>query len=567
MFSAVAGRLFYLHILEKEKSRQIIAESRHRFDEAKARRGNIYDADGHVLACSQAVWDIGVDPVAVDVRDRSKLPYLALILNKSEEELESKIGWFAKRDKNSRRWVKLAGSVDESVFKAVNKLEVKGVYGTRRFRREYPMGGTGAHVVGFMNKADASVMGVELTMDYYLKGSSGWSVKEVAGNRREMRQYRVRDIEGQDGLSVQLTLDSSVQRFVEQRMDEVMEQLQPESVSVVVTEVDTGAIVAMGSRPGFDPNNFWDYDLEKVLRNRAVSDVYEPGSTFKIITAAGYLNDGIGDRDTIFDCATRSVFHRNRKVVLPTDTTPRGKLKLHEVIKKSSNRGSALAGLKLGETRFYEYCKAFGIGERTGVELNGEEKGIFRTTNAWDHYTLSRLAIGYGVGVTPLQMHAAMSVIANDGVLMKPYVVRRAFDVAGTYILDFEQQSGKSVVSKEVAREIRDCLIEAVSLSGTGSRARLGNIQVAGKTGTSRKLLSDGYSEERHVGSFSGFFPASNPEYVITVVVNDPQNTPSTYGGRVAAPTFRAIAEYIVATRGVSEAKGRNVLAMKGGAQ
>ena len=210
-----------------------------------------------------------------------------------------------------------------------------------------------------------------------------------------------------------------------------------------------------------------------------------------------------------------------------------------------------LAGLKLGERRFFDYCQAFGIGQTTGIELNGEEQGIFRNLTDWDHYTLSRLSIGYGVGVTPLQMHMAMSVVANEGKWVAPHLVDQALDSDMRPVMVFEKPEPRQVVSVETANEIRDCLIEAVSLGGTGRRATLRNVQIAGKTGTSRKLLTDGYSEDRHVGSFSGFFPAARPEIVITVVVNDPRNASSTYGGVVAAPAFRAIADYIVSSRGI----------------
>jgi len=291
--------------------------------------------------------------------------------------------------------------------------------------------------------------------------------------------------------------------------------------------------------------------LDRDLRNRAISEVYEPGSTFKIITAAGFINDHVGGRDTLFDCATRSVHHRNRKVVLPTDTRPRGVLAFHEVIKKSSNRGTALAGLELGEERFYDYCRAFGFGQETGIELNGEETGILHKPENWDHYTLSRVSIGYGVGVTPIQMHTAMSVVANDGLWVAPHLVRSVQSQDFEPLVEFQVPEANRVISEQTSKEMRSLLVEAVSLSGTGSRATLDHIQIAGKTGTSRILLSDGYSKDRHVGSFSGFFPANQPEYVITVVVNDPQNTHSTYGGSVAAPTFKRIAEYIVSTRGL----------------
>ena len=562
MFASVSIRLFYLHVVDQDQARRVITENRYRFQEIAPRRGVILDSNGAVLASSKPSWDIGVDPMAVDVRDSEKLPYLAMVLNTTEAELKKEFGWNDQTEgKRSRsRWVKLAGEVDESVFKAVEKLDIHGVYGNRYYTRYYPSGSDAAHVVGFVNKAHAPVMGVERTLDFYLKGSPGWRVREVNGSRNEIRQFRVRDVDAQNGYNVQLTLDSGIQRVVETELDRIFADLEPESATVIVSESRTGSILAMGSRPTFDPNHFWDFDLDVDLRNRAISDIYEPGSTFKIITAAGFLNEGLGDRDTVFDCATRSVFFRNRKVILPTDTHARGKLPFHEIIKKSSNRGSALAGLKLGENRFYDYCQAFGIGQPTGIELNGEEQGIFRKLSDWDHYTLSRLSIGYGVGVTPLQMHMAMCVVANEGKWIAPHIVNQALDADMRPVMVFQKPEPRQVVSRETALEIRDCLIEAVSLGGTGNRARLRNIQIAGKTGTSRKLLTDGYSEERHVGSFTGFFPATDPEYVITVVVNDPRNTPSTYGGVVAAPAFRAIAEYIVSSRGIQPANPNSKL-------
>ena len=563
LFSVITARLFYLHVVNQDQARQIIAESRYRFQKIKPRRGVILDRDGNVLASSKPVWDIGVDPMMVDIRDREKLGYLAMILNQDESLLVEKFGWSPdlRNHKSRSRWVKLAESVDESVYKAVNRLEVKGVYGNRYFSRYYPAEKDAAHVVGFINKAETPVMGIERTLDFYLEGSPGWRIREINGSRKEIRHFRVREVDARNGYHVELTLDSGIQQFVEDELDWIYENLQPQSASIIVSECKSGAVLAMGSRPHFDPNEFWDYDLDRDFRNRAISDVYEPGSTFKIITAAGFMNDRLGDRSTKFDCATRSVYHRNRRVVLPTDTRQRGVLEFHEIIKKSSNRGTALAGFKLGENRFFDYCQAFGFGEKTGIELSGEETGILHPLDKWDHYTLSRVTIGYGVGVTPIQMHTAMSVVANDGHWYAPHVVSRVMDDEFSPVVKFEIPEPKRVISKNTARDIRDCLVEAVSLSGTGSKATLRNIQIAGKTGTSRVLLDDGYSEERHVGSFSGFFPAEQPEYIITVVVNDPQQTVSTYGGSVAAPSFKNIAEYIVSTKGISPVRsGKELL-------
>ncbi len=341
MFAAVSGRLFYLHVLDQDQARRVISENRYRFQEIQARRGVILDSNGAVLASSKPAWDIGVDPMTVDVREKSKLPYLAMVLNTTTDVLEEKFGWNDQSEGNLKRtrWVKLAGEVDESVFKAVAKLDLKGVYGNRYYTRYYPTGSDAAHVVGFVNKAHTPVMGIERTLDFYLKGSPGWRVREVNGSRHEIRQFRVRDVDAQNGYNVQLTIDSGIQQVVEAELDRIFADLEPESATIIVTENRTGRVLAMGSRPTFDPNHFWDYDLKNDLRNRAISDIYEPGSTFKIITAAGFLNEGLGDRDTVFDCATRSVYFRNRKVVLPTDTHPRGKLPFTRLSKNRATGG------------------------------------------------------------------------------------------------------------------------------------------------------------------------------------------------------------------------------------
>jgi cell division protein FtsI/penicillin-binding protein 2 len=501
--------------------------------------------------------------MVADVRDRSKLAYLSLILHVPVSELEQKFGWSksSENPKNRSRWIELAHGVDESVEVAASKLAIKGLYSNRRYARYYPCGKDAAHVIGFLNKEDSPVMGIERTLDFYLSGSAGWRVREVNGSRKEIRQFRIRDVEPQHGYHVVLTLDAQIQRIVEEEIERVHQTLAPESVSMVVTQSSTGAVLAMASRPTFDPNAFWEADFENDLRNRVVSDLIEPGSTFKIVTTSAFLNEGLGNLESRFDCSTSSVMHRNRKVRLPSDTHPRKELALHEVIQKSSNRGTALVGMQLGENKLFEYACAFGFGQRTGVELNGEAKGILHPLDRWDHYTLSRVAIGYSVGVTPLQVHNAMSVIANEGRWVAPFLVEKVLDARMQSVLDFEKASDRQVIAPKTAESVKQCLIEAVSLEGTGSRARLKNIQVAGKTGTSRKLVAEGYLEDRHIGSFSGFFPADAPEYTITVVVNDPRQAKSTYGGSVAAPSFRTIAEKIVALKGLPTQAGKDLMA------
>ncbi len=554
LFGGISARLFYLHVVNRENALQTIEKHRTSFVVQKGRRGEIVDAKGNVLASSRSHWVLGLDPLRIDARDKSLIPQMASLLGMQVDSLDARFDWgamYSGRIRDDVKWRKIKDDVDDSTYQAVMALGIKGVYGYEQSERYYPAGGLASHVIGFVNKEGTPVMGVERTLDFYLRDTSGWRIGEINGTRREIRQLRSRDYPGQDGFTVELTIDINVQRIVEEELDMIWDSHQPESATVIVSNPHTGAILAMANRPGFDPNAFWKYDLDKDLRNRAISDVYEPGSTFKILAASAFVNERLGDRHTRFDCSLTRFPWRNRMITLPTDDKHWEELELREVLIKSSNRGAALAGLSLGERRLFDYCRSFGFGSRTGIELSGEEPGLLRELKDWDTYTASRVSIGYGIGVTPLQIHNAMCVIANGGTRVTPWIVRKVADVEGRSVIEFGKDHRERIISEYAAREIRECLNEVVSDEGTGRRAILEGVSAGGKTGTSRKLIDGEYDTRRHLASFSGFFPGDNPELVVTVMVNDPRNTPSTYGGRVAAPAFRNVAQKVAAYYGI----------------
>jgi cell division protein FtsI/penicillin-binding protein 2 len=394
---------------------------------------------------------------------------------------------------------------------------------------------------------------MERAFDYYLRGQDGWRETERDGHRRELAQFREREVEPTNGLNVELTIDQMVQHIVESEIDRLADEYAPKSISIIVSAPATGAILAMANYPSFDPNEFFNtkkYPIDS-QRNRALTDLIEPGSTFKIVPAAAALNERIVEPRDMFQTGVAKVSYHGRMLSLPGDHHTYDSLSMHDIVVKSSNRGAAHLGLMLGEKRLHDYAASFGFGEKTGCVLGGEVSGTLHPVNVWDSLTITRMPMGHAISATPLQVHGAMSVIANKGILMEPVLTKRIFDSEGQEIVRFEPKAKRRVVSSEVAATIAGMLQDVVGVDGTARRASIENYAVAGKTGTTQKIVNGQYSRSHHVASFSGFFPANNPSLVITVIVDEPNLTGVGYGGSVAAPAFRNIAEACIAYLGI----------------
>ncbi|MGE9295326.1 MAG: peptidoglycan D,D-transpeptidase FtsI family protein [Puniceicoccales bacterium] len=556
-FTVLLGRLIHLHLVDGEKLAQIVEQNRERFQEIEARRGNIVDRQGNLLASTQAVYEIGVDPQVVKEEDMELVPELAALLGAKPEEVWEKFEQRLRTVNGSQgpeirdvRWAELADAVDEPTYEAVKALGIRAVYGNRKYERVYPAQALAAHILGFVNKEADPVSGVERFCDFYLAGQDGWRKSESDGRRRELAQFRSREVEPRAGLNVELTLDMNIQHMVEQEVAALVAEYDPQGVAVIVSEVATGQILALANYPSFDPNEFWRYPVD-THRNRALTDIYEPGSTFKIVPAAGALNEELVEIDDIFDCSLPTIEHRGRTLRLPADSHPLGELTVEEIVIKSSNRGAAVLGTMLGEDRLYDYSRRFGFGEPTGFPLDLEENGILHRVRDWDGLTITRLPMGHAVSATPMQVHFAMSAVANDGVLMKPQILRSVFDDAGNAIVRFSPEARRRVISSYTANKVTDMLAEVVGVEGTARRAFIEDYGVAGKTGTTQKIVNGRYSNRHHVGSFVGFFPKSEPRLVITVVVDEPKLKGVGYGGVVAAPAFRKIAENCIQYLGI----------------
>ena len=544
-FNVLIGRLVYLHVYMQKPYAQIAEQNRKRFQPLESRRGDILDRNQQLLATSRQVRELGVDPHQVRQEDLRLLEQLAALLNQPVDQLSE---CFAKKyysDGRAIRWRKLADALDEDLYEKIMELGIRGLYGNAKFTRYYPGGSLAAHVIGYINNEGTkgrAVMGVEQFLDFYLTGQDGWRELERDGRRREIVEFRQREVSPTDGYHVQLTLDLSIQHFVEAELNYLAELYQPESVSIIVSEPSTGAVLAMGNYPTFDLNAYGKCSLDS-QRNRALTDIYEPGSTFKIVSVAGVLNERLIHPSETIDCSEPIAEYRGRKLRLPRDHHDLGKLSVEEILVKSSNRGAAHLGLLLGEQQLYQYARLFGFGSETQLGLSGEVVGILHPVNDWDGLMITRIPMGHAVSATPLQVHQAMSVIANRGLAMKPQIVSAIYNKAGDVVHTFMPRPVKQVISIDTAQWIAEMLHKVVGPEGTAGKAAIKGYSIAGKTGTTQKLINGHYSSDHHVASFVGFFPHENPRLLITVVVDEPKDSGKAYGGQIAAPAFKRIAQ------------------------
>ena len=622
-FAGLAGRLYWLHVVDREDSLSSIGKVRRQLIVEPARRGNIVDARGAVLATSHSSIVLGVDPSALVETDREKQkwPKLAALIGLPEAELrrifttkfraagspasapaapaagpaglvfnfdltkapvaaapgaaedyETELEPAA-GESGSReiKWVKLRENVSEQLYAEIKALGLKGVTGDRVYRRKYPNDQLAAHLIGYVDRESRPVSGIEFYTDFYLRGQNGWRVGERDGRRRELAQFNTREVPRADGYSVMLSIDAMVQDVIEQELRRLAERFEPQKATIIVSDPRTGFILGMANYPTFNLNEYRKVSKaeEARMKNVAVADVYEPGSVFKIVAAAGALEERLVTRDTVFDCSLESKEYTNPKsnktfvLKLPREdhrfTHP---LNVAEIIAHSSNKGAAQLGMLLGDERLNRYARAFGFGRTLGFPVGGEVRGLFRPVEKWDPIDITRIPMGHSISATALQMHQAMSVIANGGVLYRPQVIRQIRDAAEEVVYRYDRVELGRVVSEATARTLAGMLMRVASKEGTAPEAAIEGFDVAGKTGTTQKLeevvLANGkkkleYSTKHHVASFVGFFPATarpgERQVAISVIVDDADAKALggvAYGKSVAAPSFRSIGEKLI---------------------
>ncbi len=533
-------------------------------------RGQIRDIRGVPLATSVQAKIVCADPKMIGERWPEMARALSPLLQMSEAELAKRLEPRVVRYltngtpvidqhvvlKNKVRiedWEKIRDAIAEYSFgmeeSALTKaqktylknLRHKAVFTEEDQLRVYPNESLASHVLGYVGNGDAGEMigrnGIELSMETKLSGVAGWRRTEMDSRRKELVAYRDQDVEARDGINVVLTIDAGLQYIVETELAEAAAKHTPISISAIMVRPRTGEILAMATLPNFDPNRPSAFSMD-ALRNRAISDIAEPGSTFKIVVVASALNDNVVKYTDQFDCENGRFPFAGRVL---HDDHAYGLLSTEGIITKSSNIGAAKIGIKLGPDRLYECIRNFGFGSRTGLPLLGEVGGIVHPVKDWSKVSIAQIPMGHGLAATPLQMVMAMSAIANDGRLMRPMLIDRLEDEQGRVIAKYGPQVMREVVSSTAARQMVTALKTVVHPGGTAEKAKLDHYTVAGKTGTAQKAGPGGYVRGKFFSSFIGFFPADNPELCISIVMDEPKN--GYYGGQTAAPFFKNIAE------------------------
>jgi cell division protein FtsI/penicillin-binding protein 2 len=537
LVTGLGARLAFLHLGPHEGRRDCIDRLRQFHEDLRGQRGAIYDRGGteNILAVDLPVKDICADPSVVVASNAvaSVASVLADRLDMDVDEIAIKL------NQPDRRYVRLRRFAHEDLAASIAEEHLPGLFFRDANVRHYPYGDFMCHVLGFVNYEGVGSAGIEQGLDAKLKGRPGVVEGRLNALRQELYLERERYEPGKAGDSVELTIDRNIQHIVEKVVDDVMEEFNSQAAWSIVQRVKTGEILAMVSRPAFDLNRFYETAPE-IRLNRAVAVNYEPGSTLKAATFAAALNEGIVTPETVFDCENGGWFYKGKVL---RDSHAHGKLTVAEGLKKSSNILTAKVALMLGNDRLYSYLRTFGFGEKTGIDLPGEEAGIFHPPSKWYGISPTRIPIGQGIATTGLQILGLYCTIANNGYRMRPYVVRRVVDADGNVVHEGKPEVVARVIRPETAALMRNLLASVTDQGGTGRRARIDEMRVAGKTGTAQKPVAGGYSPTDYVASFVGFLPVEDPEIGIIVVVDNPK--PLYYGGQVAAPAFASIASEV----------------------
>lgn len=567
-FTGFSFRLVHVQVDQHEKYERLAAEMHVKKQPIIARRGVIRDANGELLVGNEPLNTIVADGSVIasgKVTPGEIAELLADVLKIQRSKLEEKLD-------TSRKYVVLKKSLTETEAAIINqrmadfqtrtKKPVRGIFFEPDSRRVYPNQEALCHVLGFMGQqwtkaggveeiTRAGVQGVECTMDRWLSGHDGFRYIERDRTGKEIVPYRGQERLARDGYNVRLTIDMRLQHIVETELDALFKQYRPEFTTAILMEPKTGRILAMANRPCFDPNLLSQGKAEEIkpeqMKNCAVINIVEPGSVFKIVPVSAALNEKLVDLGTSINCEGGRWLYGG-KVLKDHGHGDHPNLSVFDVVVKSSNIGSAKLAMKVGEQRFYEYVRSFGFGERTGINLPGEQPGIVHSpkSSGWNKLTIARMPMGQGVCVTPIQMVSAMSAVANGGKLMMPQIVDAVVDSDGKSIVDFAPVQIRQVVSPDITAKVRSALKDVVSKRGTAFAATIPGYSAGGKTGTAQiaKPHGGGYYDNRFVTSFVGFFPADDPQVVCLVMVNDAKVSESqNYGGTVAGPAFAHIGE------------------------
>ncbi len=526
---AIGARLYSIQVVQSEDFRSRAERQQQRVLEISPHRGTIYDRHGNELAVSIEVDSLYAVPSEVD-DPAATAAILSEILEVPSPSLESRLD-------SERSFTWLERKVTASEAARIRAEDIDGLYFQKEPKRFYPNRELASHVLGFVNIDDHGGSGVEYRYDAVIGGTPG---KLVVMTDARGRSFHRLDQAPTGGASLTTTIDRTIQYIVEKEIAQVIQDTGAAGMSVIVMNPDNGEVLAMANYPEFNPNEY-GRSPERSWSNRAISHVYEPGSTFKIATAAAAFEENLTELEELIDCQMGSIVLYGHRI---RDHQPFGVLSVREIMQYSSDVGIIKLGLRLGDERLASYIDRFGFGRRTGIDLPGEERGLTKPASDWSAVSVGAISMGQEIGTTALQIVNLVSMVANGGILYRPFVVKRVDDPR-TGASEETPSMGHRVMSLETAARLQDALRTVVA-DGTARRAQIPGYTVAGKTGTAQKFDPETgtYSLTKHVASFAGYAPAVNPRISAIVVIDEPQGPDG--GGEVAAPVFKRIVEQIL---------------------
>ncbi len=536
-------RVFYIQVIEYDKLSSLAESLWSRKLPIGADRGEIYDRNGKVLATNLTTTSLVVIPNQIKNKEEVAKA-LSKILNSDYEDMLAHVS-----KKTSIERIHPEGrQLSYDIASQIDELGFDGVYLVKESKRYYPYGGVLSHVLGYVGIDNQGLSGLELTYDEYLTGEDGAInyFSDGKGNRLELSEVYE---EPQNGMNLQLTIDLDIQLAAERELDNVMSKYTPEHALIMAMDPDTGEILAMASRPNFDPNNYQEYDTETINRNLPIWMTYEPGSTFKIMTLTSSIEEKTVNlfEDTYYDSGS---IHVEGATIHCWKSGGHGAQTYLNVVENSCNPGFVTLGQKLGVNTLMNYITKFGFGKKTGIDLNGESSGILFKVDKMGPVELATTSFGQGISVTPIQQVTAVSAAINGGNLYEPFLVKEMLEPETNTVVYYKEATlREKVISEETSSLVRFAL-ESVVANGSGRNAYIENYRVGGKTGTAQKVQDGHYMDGNYILSFIGFMPADDPEIVVYVAIDHPIGVVQ-YGGTVAAPIAKSILEAAIPALGI----------------
>ena len=547
--SAGISRLFYLQAFKNNDLSKIAVRQHQKTVALEPLRGTIYDRKGRVLAVNLDVESVYAVPSEIE-NTYEAARRLSKLLNEDFRVIERKL-------KSDKGFVWIARKLDPNISARIKNEDLEGIGFIKESKRFYPKKELFGQLIGFAGLDNTGLSGIEARYDEFLKGEDGFIILE-----RDARGSHIFPSSGYKppvkGRDIILTIDEGIQYICERELDKAIQKTHAKSGMIIGMDPKTGEMLAMAVKPSFNPNEFIKYAPEE-WRNRIVSDPYEPGSTLKVIVASAALEDKVAS-------PSEPMFFGEDKIdidgeIIHDTVKEKGRLSFRDVIKRSSNVGAVRIGMRLGKERLYSHLKSFGFGERTDIDISGESKGILRQTREWSKRSIGSVSLGQEIGVTPIQLITAFSAVANNGWMMKPFVVSEIRD-GDKIVRKVYPEIKKRVISAETAAEMTRILTSVVE-GGTGERAAIEGYRVAGKTGTAQKIdpKTGLYSDKYFVSSFIGYAPAEDPQIALLVVIDSPEGI--AWGGSIAAPVFKSVAEDVLLYMNAPSTNEERILMVK----